>query len=154
MMERFKPEVGQVYYYVGNHGRIEVDTWTAETIDRYRYDMGNCFGTKEDCQAKIDRDIDILERIACGQAVVVNIPDGWEVDASMGDSGLTELFDWQMKKGRGHVNVFLQRKPSLAPLNMNLKVYDRRTHGKPDDNRGYWVMDDFFYAYLNEAKEL
>ena len=42
------PEYGSAYFYVDSLGQIMCDTWYADASDRYRFECGNCFKTKEE----------------------------------------------------------------------------------------------------------
>ena len=49
---RWKPENGETYYRVGSDGRIYDDTWddSLSITDSERFDIGNCFKTKEEAE--------------------------------------------------------------------------------------------------------
>lgn len=47
---RWKPETDQEYYYVGNNARVFNDDWIDWNIDHDRFDIGNCFQTKEEAE--------------------------------------------------------------------------------------------------------
>lgn len=52
-IENSIPEYGSAYFYVDALGQIMCDTWYADTLDRYRFEHGNCFSSKEDAEANI-----------------------------------------------------------------------------------------------------
>ena len=51
---RWKPEMGQTYYYVVGDGRIYDDTWVNDSaVDNGRFEIGNCFQTKEEAERAV-----------------------------------------------------------------------------------------------------
>ena len=52
---RWKPEVGEIYFYISSHGTIERYTWKDSTFDNNRYEIGNCFPTEEATEFEIER---------------------------------------------------------------------------------------------------
>lgn len=52
---RWKPEMGQTYYYVGGDGRVYDDTWVNDSaVDNGRFEIGNCFKTVEEAKRVIE----------------------------------------------------------------------------------------------------
>ena len=52
---RWKPEKSQEYYYVGNAGSVYDDNWAnGYAIDNGRFDIGNCFQTKEEAERVVE----------------------------------------------------------------------------------------------------
>lgn len=47
---RWKPEMHQVYYYINSDGYVGVTTWTDDYFDNGRFEIGNCFQTKEEAE--------------------------------------------------------------------------------------------------------
>ncbi len=48
---RWKPEMGQTYYHVGDDGRVYDDTWVNDSaVDNGRFEIGNCFQTEEEAK--------------------------------------------------------------------------------------------------------
>lgn len=43
----FKPEYGQVYSYIMHSGIVTNDQWNDHCFDRSRYEIGNCYPTKQ-----------------------------------------------------------------------------------------------------------
>lgn len=57
---RFKPDTGQEYYFLDSNGLVYDNTWSDDSIDRSRFDIGNCFQSEEE----IDRAVEYLEALA------------------------------------------------------------------------------------------
>lgn len=51
----WKPEENEKYYYLYSYGKIEEDTWDNANADRIRYEIGNCFKTREESKFAIER---------------------------------------------------------------------------------------------------
>lgn len=52
---RWKPEMGQTYYYVIGDGRIYDDTWVNDSaVDNGRFEISNCFQTKEEAERAVE----------------------------------------------------------------------------------------------------
>lgn len=47
----WKPEFGEVYYFLGNTGKVCVEPWLNDESDEYRYSMGECFKTEKAAEA-------------------------------------------------------------------------------------------------------
>lgn len=47
---RWKPEMDNEYYYVGNCGNVYNDDWISCDVDRGRFEIGNCFQTEEEAE--------------------------------------------------------------------------------------------------------
>ena len=75
-MKRFKPSNGEEYHFSTSAGEIGTAVWQDNYSDIQRYLLGNCFRTIKETQAKINND----KAIAAGRVVMVNVPDGYEVD--------------------------------------------------------------------------
>lgn len=45
---RWKPEADHKYYFSDNDGSVGYNRWDGDHIDRNRFDIGNCFKTKEE----------------------------------------------------------------------------------------------------------
>lgn len=53
---RWKPDLNQKYYYLDNDGSIYNDVWDdAFSVDDDRFDIGNCFQTKEEAERVVDK---------------------------------------------------------------------------------------------------
>ena len=151
MMERFKPEVGQPYHYVTHYGSVEVTRWVDDTSDHFRYDVGNCFRTHDEAKGKIDRDA----AITSGRAVVVDLPEGWELDRGRVDKGIAGLYDYEADRGYGGLVVCVKRTPTPPPpKEIVVRVYDVETHGDPVHGRLYVYIGKGLYIYPNEAEGL
>ena len=51
----WKPEENEKYYYLYSYGKIDEDTWDNTNTDRIRYEIGNCFKTREEAKFAIER---------------------------------------------------------------------------------------------------
>lgn len=148
-MERFKPEEGEEYHFLDSFGARCFVCWKGAGEDQFRYDSGNCFKTSQEAQAKIDRD----KAIASGRAVVVNVPEGWEVDGIVGNGGQVGLSGNEKKSGILHVHI--KRTAPPPPKEVTLKVYNVKEHGEPDTVRWpWWIKDTGSYIYLDETEGL
>ena len=47
---RWKPEADQKYYFSDNDGSVGYNRWDGDHIDRNRFEIGNCFQTKEEAK--------------------------------------------------------------------------------------------------------
>lgn len=47
---RWKPEADQKYYFSDNDGSVGYNRWDGDHIDRNRFEIGNCFETKEEAE--------------------------------------------------------------------------------------------------------
>ena len=51
---RWKPEMDNEYYYVGNCGNVYNDDWISCDVDCGRFEIGNCFQTKEEARRVVE----------------------------------------------------------------------------------------------------
>lgn len=51
---RWKPEIDQKYYCFGSDGSVIDDDWCGLSIDHNRFDIGNCFQTKEEAEKVVE----------------------------------------------------------------------------------------------------
>lgn len=151
-MERFKPEEGQRYWYVSiENVAISSPSWNGDDhVDQFRYKTGNCFATKE--QAEAHRDA--LMRIAAGRAVVVDVPEGWEVDKEWGVDGQLGLCGLGGEEKRALIRVVVKPTPPPPPKEITVRVYDVEVHGDPIHGRLYVYVGKGLYIYPNEAEGL
>lgn len=49
-LTRWKPEKFQKYYFSDNDGSVWYNRWDGDHIDRNRFEIGNCFKTKEEAE--------------------------------------------------------------------------------------------------------
>lgn len=49
-LTRWKPEMGQKYYFSDNDGSVGCNRWDGDHIDRNRFEIGNCFQTEEEAE--------------------------------------------------------------------------------------------------------
>lgn len=151
-MERFKPENGQWYYFVNSFGVPCSVSWNNDRVDNLRYDAGNCFRMEEEAQAKIDRD----KAIASGRAVVVDVPEGWELNPDWGEDGIIGI--WSGEKAYGMLHVCVKRTPPPPPKEITVKVYDVEVHGEPPDYGRPWALFEVGgkpkYFYTDELEGL
>lgn len=52
---RWKPEMDNEYYYVGNCGNVYNDDWISCDVDRDRFEIGNCFKTEEEAERVVEK---------------------------------------------------------------------------------------------------
>ena len=52
---RWKPETDQEYYCLGSDGSVNVDEWCDLSIDRNRFNLGNCFQTEEEAEKAVEK---------------------------------------------------------------------------------------------------
>ena len=53
---RWKPEINQEYYWLDSCGSVYSDAWDdGSTINNVRFEIGNCFETKEEAEKAVER---------------------------------------------------------------------------------------------------
>ena len=52
---RWKPETDQEYYCIGSDGSVMGDDWCGLSIDHNRFDIGNCFESREEAEKAVER---------------------------------------------------------------------------------------------------
>ena len=52
---RWKPEIDQEYYLLGSDSSVKVDEWCDLSTDRNRFEIGNCFKSREEAEKAIER---------------------------------------------------------------------------------------------------
>lgn len=52
---RWKPEIDEEYYCLGSDGSVMNDEWVGLSIDSDRFDIGNCFKTKEEAEKAVEK---------------------------------------------------------------------------------------------------
>lgn len=52
---RWKPEVDQEYYSLGRDGSVMNDDWVGISVDCDRFEIGNCFQTKEEAEKAVEK---------------------------------------------------------------------------------------------------
>lgn len=52
---RWKPEEGDIYWFVDDIGCIGNSRWDNDNIDKKRYAIGNCYQTEEECEFAIEK---------------------------------------------------------------------------------------------------
>lgn len=57
----WKPEYGKIYYCIVNDKGIIISDWNNDTVDNNRYELGNCFKTREDAKFALERQKVITE---------------------------------------------------------------------------------------------
>ena len=57
---RLRPDTDQKYYFLDSNGLVYDSIWADDSIDRNRFDIGNCFQTEEE----IDRAVEYLKALA------------------------------------------------------------------------------------------
>ena len=58
---KWKPEIGDNYYYIDLFLDVIDDIWSDDRMDALVYTSGNCFKTKEEAQKYADKFIEILK---------------------------------------------------------------------------------------------
>lgn len=53
----WKPENGDIYWFIGIGGKTNHDFWTGTTADFWRYGLGKIYRTKEECEKVSDREL-------------------------------------------------------------------------------------------------
>lgn len=51
---RWKPEMNQVYRYINTDSSVSGSTWTDDYFDNGRFEIGNCFETKEEAEKVVE----------------------------------------------------------------------------------------------------
>ena len=51
---RWKPEIDQEYCCLGSDGSVRNDEWVGLSIDRSRFEIGNCFQTEEEAERVVE----------------------------------------------------------------------------------------------------
>ena len=51
---RWKPEMNQKYYFIRTSGYVYDSSWTNDSIDYGRFDIGNCFQTGEEAERVVE----------------------------------------------------------------------------------------------------
>ena len=52
---RWKPELGEKYYLSDSNGSVYDSVWSNDYIDRSRFEIGNCFQTKEEAEQAVEK---------------------------------------------------------------------------------------------------
>jgi len=52
--KRWKPKVGEQYYYIHESGIPTIDTWEDDYHHKYKFNLGNCFKTEVDARFCLD----------------------------------------------------------------------------------------------------
>ena len=48
---RWKPEEGDIYWFIDSSGQAIKDRWTSHHYDRERYEIGNCYKTEAEAES-------------------------------------------------------------------------------------------------------
>ena len=51
---RWEPEMDEEYYCLGSDGSVSNDEWAGLSIDRNRFEIGNCFQTEEEAERVVE----------------------------------------------------------------------------------------------------
>lgn len=73
---RWQPVLGQTYFYLDAFGNVESINWDFDDIDYYRFNIGNCFKTRQECE-------DYRENLLTKQALkdlALKLNKGVEID--------------------------------------------------------------------------
>lgn len=52
---RWKPETDQKYYFIRTSGYVYDSIWTNDSIDDGRFEIGNCFESREEAEKAVER---------------------------------------------------------------------------------------------------
>ena len=52
---RWKPELGQKYYFAASDGIVNNNLWADDSIDNGRFEIGNCFESREEAEKAVER---------------------------------------------------------------------------------------------------
>ena len=52
---RWEPEADQKYYFSDNDGSVGYNRWDGDHIDRSRFEIGNCFESREEAEKAVER---------------------------------------------------------------------------------------------------
>lgn len=52
---RWKPDENQKYYFLDSNGLVYDSIWADDSIDHSRFEIGNCFQTKEEAEKAVER---------------------------------------------------------------------------------------------------
>lgn len=52
---RWKPGLGQKYYFLDSNGLVYNNIWADDSIDHSRFDIGNCFESREEAEKAVER---------------------------------------------------------------------------------------------------
>ena len=52
---RWKPELGQKYYFAASDGIVNNNLWADDSIDNGRFEIGNCFQTKDEAERVVEK---------------------------------------------------------------------------------------------------
>ena len=52
---RWKPEMGCKYYFLDSNGFVYNNIWADDSVDYGRFEIGNCFQTKEEAEKAVEK---------------------------------------------------------------------------------------------------
>lgn len=52
---RWKPDENQKYYFLDSNGLVYDSIWADDSIDHSRFEIGNCFQTKEEAEKAVEK---------------------------------------------------------------------------------------------------
>ena len=52
---RWKPGIDQKYYFLDSNGLVYNSIWADDSIDRSRFEIGNCFNTEEEIERAVEK---------------------------------------------------------------------------------------------------
>lgn len=73
--ERWRPKLGETYYYTTSTNGIPTADWNDYDVDNSRYDIGNCFETEQEAKAELEKTLirrqleDIAKRLNKGEEI-------------------------------------------------------------------------------------
>lgn len=76
---RWKPEMGQKYYFLDGGGFAYDNRWDDDSVDNGRFEIGNCFQTKEETERVVEylKALSVVRGDATSEFVKYN--DNWSI---------------------------------------------------------------------------
>ena len=122
---RWEPEIHQYYYHVISSGRILDDVWNNSDTDRERFDIGNCFQTREEAE----RVVEYLKALAVVRGDAISKFDkknlsNWHVSYDSIDNSLYVSNDFEnIKNGVFGLPYFESRDDAQRSIELHKKEW-------------------------------
>lgn len=121
---RWKPEMGQTYYYVVGDGRVYDDTWVNDSaVDNGRFEIGNCFKTREEAE----RAVEYLKALAVvrGDATTKFTEDdmNWTVYYHVGDNSFHLDWSYHIRNGIFGLPYFATKEDARRSIEQHEKEW-------------------------------
>lgn len=107
------PKVNERYWCIIPSGYVDFDTWANNCLDIDRYQIGNCFKTKEEAEKVVEK-MEIYTQLKRLAEEINTEPIDW------GNSNQTKykiIYDCEDKGIRGEVNSVLQSQGTIYCTN-------------------------------------